>query len=315
MMLPASAGARMAGLSWDNDATFGTDGAYSNGLRLSWLGDEFSATDCADCTALRLADRLRWLPGFALRTARHSLNVNVEQLMITPHDISIEPEDGDFPYAGILRVELGMFSRQLHALTGYHLVLGVIGPNSGAGSLQYRVHDWAGVNLPQGWDEQLGEDPVVGVAAAHTRLLRQWGQDNGLQGELSVNWRIRADTVSVLGHAGSFIRFGRNLPGNQLPEYAGLGSSASLPGLFLFRDVGWSLFAGVAAEATAWSYIAEHAPGDSFDSKRFVAIGTLGAAAHTSRIHVSFTMRKSTSHTVGLRRPFQYATFAAVVRF
>lgn len=305
----------MLALSWDNDAAFGTDGAYSNGLRLSWLGNEFSALDCADCRALAVADRLRWLPGFALRSARHALNVNVEQLMITPHDISTAPRPGDFPYAGVLRLEVGLFSRQLHALTGYHLVAGVIGPNSGAGSLQHRVHAWGGANLPQGWDEQLGEDPVIGVAAVHSRLLRQWGELDGLQTELSVNWRAQLDTFAVLGRAGAFLRVGRNLSGNQLPDHAGRGSAASLPGLFLFRDSGWSLFAGVATEATAWSYIAQHAPDHSFDPKRFVGEATLGAAAHTARVHVSFTMRKTTSHTIGLRRPFQYATFAAVVRF
>src|SRR5690606_12023257 len=122
LLFAPDARARMLALSWDNDAAFGTDGAYSNGLRLSWLGNAFSALDCADCRALAVADRLRWLPGFALRSARHALNVNVEQLMITPHDISTAPRPGDFPYAGVLRLEVGLFSRQLHALTGYHLV-------------------------------------------------------------------------------------------------------------------------------------------------------------------------------------------------
>lgn len=38
-LLPLTARASTFGFSWDNDLFVGSDGQYTNGVRISWVGD------------------------------------------------------------------------------------------------------------------------------------------------------------------------------------------------------------------------------------------------------------------------------------
>src|SRR5690554_3064963 len=126
------AGAEILSLAWDNDVFFRTDANYTNGVRLSWLSNE-TELDCSDCRTTQVGQHLSFLPGLGSSDARYSFGVSIEQLMLTPSDLSARgPVFNDLPYAGILRTEFGLYARRPHSITAYSLLLGATGPDSGA---------------------------------------------------------------------------------------------------------------------------------------------------------------------------------------
>ena len=86
-LTPALGLANTFGFSWDNDLFLGQDKNYTNGVRLSWVGD--GQADCENnggftCGVARTLDPL---PGVSAADERHALTVSLQQIMITPSDI------------------------------------------------------------------------------------------------------------------------------------------------------------------------------------------------------------------------------------
>lgn len=318
MLLSASsmASAQLLDFSWDNDILFGTDGSYTNGVKLGWRGDEERVNRCPQCWSSLLANTLDGLPGIGGSTTMHSLGAEVRQVMGTPQDISITtPQYDDTPYVGILRGDISLFSRQANSATSYSLSFGAIGPNSGAESTQKSVHKLTGSTKPQGWDTQLDGEALFGIGAARADRIKLWAHNEGRQTEWGTAYGAQLNNFLSYAAAGTFVRYGHNLPSNLLPDYAGIGSSVSLPGLLANRNYGWSLFAGVAAEAVGYSYLEEEAEGYQYDKDPFVGYVTLGASAHTPDFHISLSLRQTSSQTRNARRTLQFGTLALIWAF
>src|SRR5690625_111442 len=82
--------------AWDNDLLVAKDRGYTNGLRLSWLGQAKPAPNTAS---------MHWLPGFSLLndSPQQAYSVSLRQSIITPEDIeTVPPVLNDLPYAGHL---------------------------------------------------------------------------------------------------------------------------------------------------------------------------------------------------------------------
>ena len=85
--------------------------------------------------------------------------------MITPSDTKRAiPDPTDRPYAGILSVGLTLHVEQSNSYHGLRLVTGVVGPAALAGDTQQEVHRHIGSDLPQGWDYQLDNEPILNPA-------------------------------------------------------------------------------------------------------------------------------------------------------
>ena len=107
--------------------------------------------------------------------------------MVTPEDITVKgPQFDDIPYAGHLSLSGTLWSWNADTITGFGAHIGVIGPESGAESVQKWVHKATGSDKPQGWGNQLGTDVVGGIQAAHGRKLLQAGQGGNIEQRLSV---------------------------------------------------------------------------------------------------------------------------------
>lgn len=163
VFLPLSATADIFNISWDNDLFTGSDRGYTNGIGLSYLT---SSAETSDTGSARLAvaarDHLSFLPGVGSNSRDHALSFNLQQLMVTPEDLSrTEPQFNDIPYAGYLSVGATLWSWDAERITGFGAHIGVVGPESGAEASQKLVHKITGSEPPKAGRINLGPMSLV----------------------------------------------------------------------------------------------------------------------------------------------------------
>ncbi|WP_077530071.1 lipid A deacylase LpxR family protein [Vreelandella utahensis] len=311
---PASAGT--LSLSWDNDLLTGEDKGYTNGLRISYLGEAAEkSSDCSPCLSGQARDALDPLPGVGASGNNHALAWSLRQLMITPQDIERrEPQYDDIPYTGHLSGSVTLWSWDDRSITGYGVSAGVIGPDSLAEEAQEWVHGITGSTDPRGWENQLGTDWVGGIQAQHARRAFKTGKSDGLQQDL--NWLVSAEAGNFISNAqiGAGWRFGTNLPDNFITDYAGLSSSVGMPGLLDAPGPGWSVFIGVLGEWIPYSYLDERSGRYQYDQEPLVGHAGIGASLHTRDVHFSVSLRTTTSQDATNKEPLSFGTVSLVWR-
>ncbi|HVY16591.1 MAG TPA: lipid A deacylase LpxR family protein [Rhodopila sp.] len=145
-----------------------TDRFYVNGLRLSWFSPTTVVPDF-------LADlgRTLWGPG-ELR-----VGVDLTQQIYTPANTSLSvPDPRDRPYAGVLLGNFSLLGDTEDTRSVFTISVGVVGPGSGAASLQNGFHDLIGQDHANGWDHQISNTPVFNVMHERTWRLpmgKVWG--------------------------------------------------------------------------------------------------------------------------------------------
>ncbi len=144
-------------LHWENDGTVlkpnhNTDRYYTNGFVAS-----FTLRDTEPAQLIDL------LPAFDDFTAGHrAFGIALGHHINTANDITqANPPLNDHPYSGYLY--LAGFWERSNADTLDHVEVnaGVVGPSSYADDIQAGVHDFFDEPDPQGWDTQLGDEPVI----------------------------------------------------------------------------------------------------------------------------------------------------------
>lgn len=142
----------------------GTDEHYTHGTEISYVSDTYQPT--------WLINLVSWLP-FYETNAETRLVWSLGQQIYTPADISkTEPQPADRPYAGWLYTSIGLITdnrKSSNYVDKLEFVLGLVGPDSGAESVQKRVHKWVGSDEPMGWDNQLDSEVTYDV-----QYQRQW---------------------------------------------------------------------------------------------------------------------------------------------
>lgn len=153
-------------VSLENDAfTINNDGHYTSGLEISYVSDSYMPN--------WFYKAISWLPFYDLGDeARFSWSLG--QKMFTPEDIKQESLIvNDRPYAGWLFTSIGLITEKRYATARHveslEIILGVVGPNSGAENTQRILHDYLGTAEPKGWDNQLHDEYT-----ADLRYRRAW---------------------------------------------------------------------------------------------------------------------------------------------
>lgn len=311
LLLPLPVAASTLALSWDNDLLVGSDGRYTNGVRLSFVGDTHD--DCGEqggavCTVARGLDLL---PGIDAAANRHAVTVSLEQAMITPSDITrAQPDFNDLPYAGLTNLEVGLFSWDDDFMVGYGFRLGVLGPDSLADKAQKWVHKITGSDEPKGWDEQLGQDLIGGVWVSGTQRLLRRVSAGGIETEAGYAWGIDANNFLGNAQVGGFLRVGRNLPQNLIPDYSGFGTAGSLVGLLDGAGFGWEAFVGGSAQYIGYSYVVEHSGPYDVDGREAIAGLVVGGGLHWDRFATSLTLRGSTSPVRDSKKLLSYGNLS-----
>ncbi|MCX8159972.1 MAG: lipid A deacylase LpxR family protein [Candidatus Saccharicenans sp.] len=156
--------------SLENDVLLKQDEGYTNGVQFMWITPELSQN--SESSFLKwLAGLNRRLLGGAqngpgdkgqLRLTQRRASLSLVQGMFTPDNLSekeLIPDDR--PYAGLLYVSLGLVKLGQLRQDSVGLAVGVVGPLSLAGTIQRWLHRTYGWTYPEGWENQLKNEPVV----------------------------------------------------------------------------------------------------------------------------------------------------------
>jgi len=148
------------GFTFENDAFVRDDGLYSNGLLGSWGYNDVRRLDKQTLPAwLAYLAQASYLT--ALADKHYAISYSIGQLLQTAIDLSQDAlVEDDAPYAGLLawKGQLSAYDELQHDQLS--LLLGLVGPASGAEFVQNRVHEVIGSRAPQGWDHQIKNEFV-----------------------------------------------------------------------------------------------------------------------------------------------------------
>jgi len=202
----------------DNDFFAQQDEGYSSGVQLQAATPDLPPAGdgaCLDPLARWLDTHLRaWMGPEG--TERGNLVYGVQQTIYTPHDGERSvPDPDDRPYAGVLTFGVGFNIRDADVLRTNELVLGVVGPASGARRTQSFFHDVFDSQDFKGWSHQLENEPVFMLR--HQRAYRGLGGRLDLAGtplawDAIGAWGAALGNLKTATHVGVELRLGRTLP-------------------------------------------------------------------------------------------------------
>ncbi|MDD5476574.1 MAG: lipid A deacylase LpxR family protein [Syntrophales bacterium] len=280
------------------------DRYYTHGTKLSWISRDL--TNYRDILRLpqwmhRLVDRMPYIndPG-SLRTVSVSLGQNI----YTPEDKKRrELIRNDRPYAGISYLGLGLQSKTPLRMDILELAVGIVGRHSYAQDCQVAIHRRIGSVKPQGWSNQLHDEPVLNMYLERKRKLLQNRTSGGPGFDVIHHLGVAAGNVFTGVNIGGQARFGWNLP-NDFGTYLirpGSDSSAPLddtdPRFNLpMRRLGIHMFLAVDGKAVARNIFLDgntFRDSHSVDKKPLVAdlIGGVGIIIHRFKITYSYVFR------------------------
>lgn len=177
-------------ITLENDFMNHTDDSYSNGAELEWLGDT---------------------------VMERRVGYGIHQLMYTPTDIS-DPDNQplDRPWCGILTAFREVWSKQGVEMTRTRIEAGVLGPSALAEEAQKEVHRLIHNKLPQGWDNQMPDEPVLNLYHERHHPLMDFGKEDGLGVRLEALYGGTIGTTFINGFGGTLLRSGYNIQANSI---------------------------------------------------------------------------------------------------
>ncbi len=198
---------------FENDAFFGTDFNYTNGVKLTWISPDL--TDYRDNTTIPTWSYpiIKRLPFINEPGLQRCVSFSIGQNIYTPEDIESEEFiQDDRPYAGISYLSIGLHSKNRKKLDILEIFMGIVGPHSYADDIQKFVHELNEFKTPKGWEHQLDDEPIFGIVFERKwRLYRKtFNSKTGM--DIIPNIGFGVGNPFVIAHAGGIIRLGWNLP-------------------------------------------------------------------------------------------------------
>lgn len=293
-------------VTFENDVLFQEDGGYTNGLGVAWgyndvesLNDEILPSWLA-----YLADKTYITNGGANK--RYDIGYSIGQIMQTPIDITVsELVEEDAPYAGFLGWKSSLIAFDEHQVDEIGLIIGVVGPASGAEKSQKIIHKITDSDEPMGWDNQLENELVFRVDAKRIWRLADFSAGSTefdiIGGAVGGIGNLRSDVGGAIS-----LRWGQDLKNS-------FSSAAVIPA----RDPnplgnsknGWYVFANLGA-----SYVANNIfiDGNTFKDSHSVDLiheqATISAGAALTLNNWSFLIS-------AVRGTDQYKTQSEFSRF
>jgi len=283
----------------ENDIFDDTDSLYTSGLKLSWISP--------DLTDYRENSRLpKWsyplikrLPLVNKPGLQYSVSMSIGQNIYTPEDTeSSDLVKDDRPYAGILYYAIGFHSKSSRRMDSLEFVLGIVGPHSYAEETQKKVHELSNKDSPNGWDNQLEDEPILGVFYDRKWKLRQSKTRSRFSYDLIPHMGVGLGNALTYAHIGTGLRFGWNLP-NDFGTFTirpGSDTNAAIDETdprFFRRDerFGIHVFAAVGGSWILRNILLDgntFRDSHSVDKEPFVANFMVGVGLLLSRLKVSF---------------------------
>ena len=306
---PADDGEGVLSLVIENDILDGTDQDYTNGVRLSWTSSEDRMPHWANSLAhvLPLAT-----------DGNKRISVAAGQNMYSPSDLTKRNyTPGDHPYAGWLYGSVGMTSDTGKTLDNVMLTLGVVGPMSLAGPTQIFVHHVVGSTHPEGWHDQLKNEP--GAILTYERKWRGLYEASpfGVGFDVMPHAGVNLGNVTTDATVGATFRLGYDLPADYGPPRI----RPSLPGSDFFiptQELGGYLFTTVAERAVARDIFLDgntFADSPSVNKEYFVSTLQVGAAVTYRSTRLSLTQVFSSKEYTTQQHAPEYAVLTLSTRF
>ena len=278
----------------ENDVFTGSDDRYSNGLALSWTSRELSLYP-ATSFVRQWANFWSFLPSLGDGDEAQYVAWTVSQEMHTPQDLArIIPDPNDQPYAGLFLVDSAFYRLGEKFGEAWQIQLGLVGPITGAESLQKWAHELSGAQEPLGWDSQIQNEIMfnVGYTVGYSFIDNRPPTGRGFRVSPIVNVELGTH-VTAIG-VGGVAEYGINVP--EALAVGGLGNNlkASNAVAAEYEDR-WSVvgFLGVGAYAVA-HYLPVDGPvfrdGPSVDVDEFATAVNLGVTARRGNFIASFAV-------------------------
>jgi len=195
-----------------------------------------------------LSGLARRMPFYHLSGEESAVDYSLGQKIFTPEDLdqtALIPDDR--PYAGYVFFSAALLSRVYRSedlQTGNILAVtvGLVGPASGAATVQKYFHEIFDSAIPMGWDNQLKDELGLGLTYTRVWSIIQPGPGS-LQFGISPHLTAELGNIYAYGAGGVMFRLGSNLsasfsPPNIRPGFPGISYFTRLPGF------NWYLFAG-----------------------------------------------------------------------
>lgn len=279
-------------LQFENDFFGGgTDRHFSHGTRIECLTGPIQwITDAADK-----------LPWFKSERARNPLKDDFEaragfslgQNMYTPEDTlasQLLPEER--PYAGWLYMGFGLVANQgARRYDQIELEIGMVGPYSFAEDVQTFWHSLLGLQVPQGWDNQLENEPGFVLYYEQTHRFERQNIGLGLDMDVLPNFGGALGNVFTYAAAGIMVRVGSELDEDFGPPRI----RPSLPGSTFFRSgkgVNGYVFAGLEGRAVLRNIFLDgntFRDSHSVGKKAFVGDLQAGLVFQWDRFRITYT--------------------------
>ena len=196
----------------ENDGFDSGDEYYTNGIKLNWLSPDFVGSVLADDPSWR-GNVARWLPCMSHPGTIQNLAVFLGQNIYTPLDVdqTVLVVD-DRPYAGWTYGGVAVHSRTGPRLDILEIQLGVVGPLSMAEETQKFIHNFKEFVIPNGWNNQLHNEP--GLVLTAERRWRAWqaGRAGGWGAAAITRLGATLGNVATYANTGFEVRLGWNLP-------------------------------------------------------------------------------------------------------
>lgn len=272
-------------IEFDNDVFFNSDNGISSGLSLQWhseVAGDWDALKKAPKFLRRLGHRIPTLTGDRLV---YRAGVAIGQVIQTPDDLSRRDLiKEDIPYAGVLTLQMSWYAYNDDEFRGFEIISGVVGPLSLAGPAQKVVHKLLHSSFPQGWDNQLANEPLINLN--YMRKVKIWHE--GKPAEISFDVAIDGNAAmgNLFSQASTALemRIGYNMPGGfiYMPDPIGFNMNYRAT-LKSARPGAGSFYGSLVLRGTALAhtiFLDGNLFRDSHRIDRKPLVGQIGAGLH-----------------------------------
>jgi lipid A 3-O-deacylase len=319
---PRSASADEPGLTcsmqFENDFFGGgTDRHFTHGTRFNCLTQPIQwITNAATKLPWFIEEDTLTHPENALK-ARASISIG--QNIYTPEDIT-DPQliTEDRPYAGWLYLGFGLVANQgSKRYDKLELDIGVVGPLSFAEEVQKTWHSLLGLRKPEGWDNQLENEPGIDLFYEQARRLKKNMLSYGLEYDVIHHFGGSLGNVFTYASAGLTLRIGPDLDEDFGPPRI----QPSLPGGGFFRSkkgFNWYVFSGIEGRAVLYNIFLDgntFSDSHSVDKKLWIGDLQAGIAIQVHRVRISYTQIYRTKEYHGQDRADSFGSLSISYQF
>ena len=295
-----------------NDIVTGTDEHYTNGMSFYWMSDELKRDDK---TVPEEGDYNFILMLFSKASLvdensdRLSVGFQLGQDIYTPSNTSKEEliED-DIPYAGHLYTRYSLFEWHQQVVTSTYLLLGVVGPVSGAEWSQKTLHRLIGNDEPMGWKHQLQNQATIGIGYSYSQKAGELNFENDTRLDWTNAFGIEVGNFLTACSAGAIVRYGHNYPYELAPDYGISGTTGN--GRIVYNSktdaMGWSLNMGVNFSALAYSLILDSSDEHNITRDTYTYSGLFSFSFFISQFEITFSIHSVRSLTNDPIKPFNW---------